>query len=75
MNWGPLIYQYVLGGAIFFGGFWIAFRSGDYSLRNREDRLTALCLLAIFLLYLGGHILWQILALAGPGGPASGGGA
>lgn len=59
------IYQYLVGGAIFAAGFVLAWRSGDYSWKNREDRITSLFLCAIFLFYFAGHLLWQLAASGG----------
>ena len=62
MNWESFIYQYAVGGLIFVVGFVIAWRSGDYSWKNVQDRTTALFLAAIFLVYFCGHLAWQIAA-------------
>lgn len=63
MNWDSFIYQYLVGGVIFFSGFVLAWRSGDYSWKSREDRLTTIFLLVTFLFYFGGHLLWQLAAV------------
>jgi hypothetical protein len=65
VNWDSFIYQYALGGAIFAGGALLAWRSGDYSWKNAENRKTALFLIAIFLFYSCGHLLWQTLVSGG----------
>ena len=65
MNWLSFIYQYAVGGLIFVAAVLLAWRSGDYSWKNREDRTTALFLLSIALFYFFGHLLWQILAVGG----------
>jgi hypothetical protein len=65
MNWVSFIYQYAVGGAIFSLAVFLAWRSGDYSWKNREDRATALFLVTILLFYFCGHLVWQILATGG----------
>lgn len=63
MNWGPLIYQYVVGGIIFTIGFVLAWRSGDHSWKRREDRLTSIFLVVMAVVYFAGHVLWQLYGL------------
>jgi len=63
MNWGPFIYQYLVGGLIFFIGFGLVWRSGDLSWKRREDRLTTIFVLIMFFAYLIGQFLWQLYGL------------
>ena len=58
----PFLYQYLVGGIIFGAGFLLAWRSGDYSWKSREDRATTLALVFMFLVYFGGHLAWLLLA-------------
>jgi len=62
MNWDSFAYQYVVGGLIFFSIFILAWRSGDYSWKNKEDRYTSVFLLLTFLVYLCGQLIWQLAA-------------
>jgi len=59
------LYQYIVGGLIFISGFIIAWRSKDYSWKNKEDRTSAYFLLLIFLVYFTGHLTWIHLASGG----------
>jgi hypothetical protein len=59
----PLIYQFVIGGLIFFIGFFLSWRSGDYSWKRRNDRLVSIYMFAGIFLYLVFQIVWHILAL------------
>lgn len=63
MNWGPLIYQFIVGGAIFALGFVLAWRSGDHSWARREDRITSIFLIVMVLAYFAGQLLWQLYGL------------
>jgi len=63
MSLGPLIYQFLVGGAIFALGLIIPWRSGDYSWEKREDRLTVIYMLLGFLLYLVLQLVWHLSAL------------
>lgn len=65
MNWESFVYQYAVGGVIFLAGLVIALRSGDYSWKNWQDRLTILFVIAIFAFYFCGHLVWQALASGG----------
>jgi hypothetical protein len=53
-----LLYQFLVGGAIFTLGIIIPWRSGDYSWSRREDRRTVGYMLAGFIIYLVGQVLW-----------------
>lgn len=66
VNMEAFLYQYLVGGFIFLSGIFLAWRSGDYSWKRREDRFTTLTLAALFLFYFSGHLAW--LFLAGGGG-------
>ena len=65
MNWESFVYQYAVGGIIFLAGLVIAWRSGDYSWKNWQDRLSTFFVVAIFVFYFSGHLVWQILASGG----------
>ena len=62
MNIWPLVYQFVIGGAIFFLGVVISWKSGDYSKKRKNDRLVSLYMIFGFFLYLVVQVIWHILA-------------
>lgn len=57
-----LVYQFFVGGAIFAAGVVLSWRSGDYSWKKREDRLTLLFMMAGFLFYCVFQTLWYFSA-------------
>jgi hypothetical protein len=59
------LYQYIIGGIIFLAAFVLAWRSGDYAWKRAHDRATALVVAGIFIAYLAGHLIWQVLASGG----------
>lgn len=63
MNWGPFIYEYVVGGLIFVIGLVLVWRSGDHSWKRREDRLTTILVIVVFFVYFIGQLLWQLYGL------------
>jgi len=63
MNITSLLYQFLVGGVIFFVGFLIPWRVGDYSWGRREDRLTAIFMISGFFLYFILQFLWHLSAL------------
>lgn len=64
MNILPLVYQFVIGGIIFFLGFVLSWKSGDYSIKRRNDRLVFVFMIFGFFLYLIVQVIWHILASA-----------
>lgn len=63
MNLSSLLYQFLVGGAIFTIGLILPWRSGDYSIHNREDRLTLFFMCLAFLVYLLLQILWHLYGM------------
>ena len=61
----PLIYQFVVGGLIFFLGFFLSWKSGDYSKKRKNDRLVSFYMIFGFILYLVATLLWHFLARSG----------
>lgn len=57
-----LIYQFVVGGLIFFLGIFLSWSTRDYSWRKREDRRLLLFMVGGFLLYLILQLLWHFSA-------------
>jgi hypothetical protein len=64
MNIWPLVYQFVIGGIIFFLGFVLSWKSGDYSRKRKNDCLVSLYMIIGFLFYLFVQVIWHILASA-----------
>lgn len=64
MNIWPLVYQFVIGGIIFFFGFVLSWKSGDYSIKRKNDRLVSLYMILGFFLYFSAQLIWHILASA-----------
>lgn len=62
-TWFPLIYQFLIGGIIFFIGIVIPWRQRDYSWNKREDRLTLVYMILGFFLYLTLQTLWTLYAI------------
>ena len=58
-----LLYQFLVGGAIFAFGLIIPWRAGDYSWGRREDRLTLILMLSCFFLYLVLQVMWYLYAV------------
>jgi hypothetical protein len=53
------IYQELVGGAVFFIGLWLAFRSGELGTSGRKGKLTALLLGGLlFLALVQGLLQW-----------------
>jgi len=64
MNILPLVYQFVIGGILFFLGFVLSWKSGDYSKKRKSDRLVSFFMILGFFLYLIVQVIWHILASA-----------
>jgi hypothetical protein len=63
MNLSPLVYQFLVGGAIFSAGLFISWFSKDYSWKKREDRLTFIFIVAGYFLYCVFQTVWHFIAL------------
>ncbi|MGH7771149.1 MAG: hypothetical protein ACREQA_02800 [Candidatus Binatia bacterium] len=57
-RWIPWLYQYGVGGLIFFATLWLVIRTGALQPRNRTDRWLLTLLLAGFFVFLAVHGLW-----------------
>jgi hypothetical protein len=62
MSFLPLVYQFLIGGAIFFLGFILSWKSGDYSVKRKNDRSVSLYMILGFFLYLVFQTAWHFLA-------------
>jgi len=56
------LYQYLVGGAIFFAGFFFVWRQGDVGLRDRRARTNALLLLSGLALFAAVQAFFQFAA-------------
>lgn len=54
-----LAYQFVIGGAIFFLGIILSWRTKDYSWQKKDDRRTLLFMIGGFLFYLFSQLMWH----------------
>lgn len=60
--WFPYLYQYCIGGTVFFSAIFIALRKRALQLSFKRDRNLLLQLVAGFILYAALHALLIILA-------------
>lgn len=58
-----LVYQFVVGGAIFFCGIFLSWRTKDYSFQIRDDRRTLKFMIGGFVFYLVSQVLWHLFAV------------
>jgi len=63
MPFWSLIYQFAIGGIIFFVGIFISWRTKDYSWHKKEDRRVLLFMVGGFLFYLVFQLLWHFSAV------------
>jgi len=56
------IYQFVVGGIIFFLGIFLSWQTQDYSWHKKEDRRVLLFMVGGFLFYLIFQLFWQFSA-------------
>jgi len=62
-NLDSLLYQFLIGGLIFFIGIFAALRVRDYSWKNKSDRTLLAAMILGFIVYLLSHILWYLFGL------------
>jgi drug/metabolite transporter (DMT)-like permease len=55
-----LVYQFVIGGAIFFLGIILSWRTKDYSYQKKDDRKILFFMIAGFALYFISQLLWYL---------------
>ncbi len=60
--WMPLIYQYTVGGIVFFGAIILALRVKAISLSNKGDRATVGLLVLGFILFFSFHLIMILLS-------------
>jgi hypothetical protein len=58
-----LVYQFVVGGAIFFLGLFLSWRTEDYSWRKKPDRRILLFMVGGFVFYLVSQLLWHLVGV------------
>ena len=56
-----LAYQFVIGGAIFFTGIFLSWRTNDYTFKKRGDRRILFFMIGGFALYLFFQLLWHFI--------------
>jgi dolichol kinase len=59
-----LIYQFAIGGAIFFLGLFLSWRTKDYSIQKKEDRRILFFMIGGVAFYFVSQLIWH---LAGAG--------
>jgi ABC-type Fe3+-siderophore transport system permease subunit len=62
-NLDSLLYQFIVGGLIFFIGIFAALRVKDYSWKNKSDRTLLAAMILGFFIYLLSHIIWYLFGL------------
>ena len=63
MNLNSYLYQFLVGGLIFFMGIILAVKSGDYSWKRKEDRRFISILIMGYVAYLIFTLLWYFFVL------------
>ena len=58
-----LVYQFVIGGAIFFLGIILSWRTKDYSWQNKTDRRILLFMIGGFAFYFFSQLLWHLAGI------------
>jgi hypothetical protein len=54
------VYQFVIGGAIFFLGIFLSWRAKDYSFKKKDDRKTLFFMVGAFGFYFIFQLLWHL---------------
>ncbi len=55
------VYQFVIGGAIFFLGIFLSWRAKDYSFKKNDDRKILLFMIGGFAFYFIFQLLWHLV--------------
>lgn len=63
INLDSLLYQFLVGGLIFFAGIFAALRSKDYSWKNKYDRLLLVSMILGYFIYLVSQTIWYLFGL------------
>jgi hypothetical protein len=58
-----LIYQFVIGGAIFFLGIVLSWRTKDYSFKKKDDRRILFFMIGGFVFYFIFQLLWHLVGV------------
>ena len=58
------VYQFAVGGIVFFLGIVLSWRAKDYSIKKKDDRRILIFMIGGFLFYFVSQLLWY---LAGAG--------
>lgn len=62
-NLDSLLYQFIVGGLIFFIGIFAALQSKDYSWKNKNDRVLLITMILGFIIYLLLQMIWYLFGL------------
>jgi len=57
------VYQFVVGGAIFFLGIFLSWRTRDYSWHRKKDRRMLLLMVGGFFFYLIFQLIWYFAGM------------
>ena len=57
-----LIYQFVIGGAIFFLGIFLSWRTKDYSFKRKDDRRLLFFMIGGVAFYFTFQLIWYLAA-------------
>jgi hypothetical protein len=58
-----LVYQFIIGGAIFFLGIILSWRTKDYSWQTKHDRRILLLMIGGFVFYFISQLLWHLVGV------------
>jgi hypothetical protein len=58
-----LAYQFIVGGAIFFLGIFLSWRTKDYSLKKKADRRILFWMIAGFISYFLFQLIWHFAGI------------
>ena len=63
MPFVSLVYQFAIGGTIFFLGIFLSWRSKDYAWGKKEDRRTLFFMVGGFAFYFISQLLWHLAGI------------
>lgn len=63
MPFVSLVYQFVVGGAIFFLGIFLSWRSKDYSFKKKDDRRIFFFMIGGFAFYFIFQLFWHLAGI------------
>lgn len=57
------VYQFVIGGAIFFLGIFLSWRTKDYSFKRKDDRKFLFVMIGGVVFYFTFQLIWYLAAI------------